>query len=81
MASPLDPEWENWREEAIWRAHVESTLREIQDDLLKLDTKFDQYTHKYQFEPVRNVAYGLVGALALILVGALGTLLFTGGVG
>ena len=63
----------------IWRARVEGELTEIKKDIKDLDRKFVDYTHKFQFEPVRNVAYGLVGAVALMLVGALGTLLAVGG--
>ena len=53
---------------------------ELEKDLSEIRERFKDYTHLFQFIPVRNVAYGLVGAMALILVGALGTLLFTGGV-
>ena len=63
----------------VWRAGIEADIREIKQDVKDLDRKFEEYTHKYQFEPVRNVAYGLVGAVALMLVGALGTLLAVGG--
>ena len=60
-------------------SEVSFDIKELKKDVKALDDKFEDYTHKYQFEPVRNVAYGLVGAVSLILVGALGTLLAMGG--
>lgn len=60
-------------------AQLHRDIQEIKEDIQDLDAKFIDYTHRFQFEPVRNVAYGLVGAVALMLVGALGTLLAVGG--
>lgn len=57
---------------------IKRSQEDMRDDISKLDEKFKDYTHLFQFIPVRNVAYGLVGAMALILVGALGTLLAVG---
>lgn len=57
---------------------IQRDIKEIRHELTLLDSKFDDYTHRYQFEPVRNVAYGTVYAMVLILVGAIGTLLAVG---
>lgn len=57
---------------------IEARLTELEKDLSETNNTFDNYTHLFQFIPVRNVAYGLVGALGLLATGALATLLAIG---
>lgn len=53
---------------------------EIKSDIAALDKKFDDYTHVYQFIPVRNIAYGLVTSFGIGIVGALIAVITTSGV-
>lgn len=79
---------ENESNQAIWRVRIENRLEniesnqaEIKHELKEIHLKFENYTHVYQFVPVRNIAYGLVSAFGVGVIGALVTLLSTGGVG
>jgi hypothetical protein len=52
---------------------VITSIKYIQRDIAKINEKLDDtYVTKDQFEPVRNIVYGLV---ALILIGVVGALL------
>lgn len=74
--------------QAVWRVtfenrvtNVETDVAELKEEIKAVDTKFENYTHIYQFIPVRNIAYGLVSAFGVGIIGALVTLLSQGGVG
>ena len=73
---------------AVWRIRMENRVDNLEHDqegtkeeLKAIHVKFESYTHLYQFIPVRNIAYGLVSAFGVGVIGALVTLLSTGGVG
>lgn len=79
---------EDESKQAIWRVRMENRMDNVEHDqevtkeeLKAIHVKFESYTHMYQFIPVRNIAYGLVSAFGVGVIGALVTLLSTGGVG
>lgn len=77
-----DPKHVIWRVQMENRMdNVETDQADIKDEIKAIHVKFESYTHMYQFIPVRNIAYGLVSAFGVGVIGALVTLLSTGGVG
>lgn len=77
-----DPKYAIWRVRMENRMdNVEASQEETKEEIKAIHVKFESYTHMYQFIPVRNIAYGLVSAFGVGVIGALVTLLSTGGVG
>ena len=53
-------------------AVIQTDLTYIKEKLNAVDTKVSSgYVTKEQFEPVRNIVYGLVGLILVAVVGAL----------
>ena len=53
-------------------AVIQTDLTYIKEKLNAVDTKVSSgYVTKEQFEPVRNIVYGLVGLILIAVVGAL----------
>lgn len=42
---------------------LDRRLSTIEQDIEKLDEKFESYTHLYQFTPVKNVVYWMLTAI------------------
>ena len=51
---------------------VETAIKYIQRDIASINEKLDnKYVTKTEFEPVRNLVYGLVAIILVAVVGAL----------
>lgn len=54
---------------------MENDLKYIKQDISEVKIKLDEhYITKAEFEPVRNIVYGMVGVILLAVIGALVTL-------
>lgn len=58
--------------EAFNEGGIVTSIKYIQRDIAEINTKLDdKYVTKDQFDPVRNIVYGLVAVILLAVVGAL----------
>ena len=54
---------------------MENDLKYIKQDISEVKVKLDEhYVTKAEFDPVRNIVYGMVGVILLAVIGALVTL-------
>jgi ABC-type phosphate transport system permease subunit len=70
MPDPIDRIIEN--NEHMSEGGIIASIKYIQRDIAEINLKLDdKYVTKDQFEPVKNVVYGLVALILIAVVGAL----------
>lgn len=70
MADPIDKIIES--NEHMSEGGIIASIKYIQRDIAEINVKLDdKYVTKDQFDPVKNIVYGLVALILVAVVGAL----------
>lgn len=74
----IDPD--QGRAQAAQLGRIEARLDSLSEDIHAVDSKFDDYTHLFQFTPVQKIVYGMAGAILLsVLASLMGLILVSTG--